>query len=61
MHRVHHFLGRMGTGDREHLRMAGQDDAFPVRIMSGAKATGDDDAAVFRQGFADGIQRFLHR
>jgi hypothetical protein len=54
VHRVHHVLIRMSTGDFENARMP-REDTFG----SGAQAAGDDDAAVLLQSFADGVQRFI--
>ncbi len=61
MHRLHHFPGGMRTGDGEHLRMHVAHDFIPRRVLPGAEAAGDDDLAVFRQRFADGVERFLDR
>ncbi len=56
MHGLHHALVLLRAGDREHVGIA-RGDLFRFR----AHAAGDDDLAVFRQGFADGAEQFRLR
>ena len=56
MHRPHHAIGVVRSGDREHAWMRRLHDA-----LFRAKASCDDDLAVLRQGFADGMQRLRDR
>ena len=55
MHHRHDLFQRMRTSDGQHIGMRGLHDTF-----ARTQATRDDDLAVFTQGLADGIQRFLH-
>jgi len=55
-HRGHHILVGGRASHAQHFRVQIFD---PLRIVSGAHATRDDNAPVFRQCFADGIERFL--
>jgi hypothetical protein len=56
VHRLHHFVGRMRAGDGKHPGMGLAHD-----VPLGAEAAGDDHLAVFVQGFADRLERLLHR
>ena len=56
VHRLHHFVGGVRPGHGQHLGMGLAHD-----VALGAKAAGDDHAAVLRQRLADGLERFLHR
>ena len=51
VHRFHHSGGGMRAGDGQYFRVCFTDD-----VALGAEAAGDDDAAVFMQGFADGVE-----
>ena len=51
VHRVHDRVGCMRAGDGEHFRVG-----FAHDVALGAKAAGDDDAAVFAECFADGVE-----
>src|SRR5262245_12304624 len=53
---LHDFGGRMRAGHSEDARMSLPDD-----IALRSEATGDDDLAVLRERFADGVERFLDR
>src|SRR5574338_472035 len=56
VHLLHHGLGGMGAGDRQHLGMGRQRHS-----LLGSQAPGDDSATVLVEGLANGIQGFLHR
>ena len=56
VHRGHHFGGRVGPGDREHLRVGVADQRA---ILLGAEAAGDDHLAVRGQCLADRLERLL--
>ena len=51
---IHDFGCCMWAGDGEDLRMC-----LLNHITFSAETAGDDDFAIFSQGFADGIQRFF--
>ena len=51
---LHDFVGGVRAGDGEHLRMRVLD-----HVALGAETAGDDHLAVFRERFADRIERFL--
>ena len=55
MHMLHDFLHRMGAGHRQYLWVS-----LLHHVTLGTETAGDDYLAVFRQRFADGIQRFGH-
>jgi hypothetical protein len=61
VYREHDFADRVRAGHFQHFRMDGLDHVVAVGVFFGAKAAGDNDAAVFVERFADGVQRFLHR
>jgi hypothetical protein len=56
VHLVHDLLGGVGAGDGQHLRVGRHHHVF-----LGTEAAGDDDLAVLVEGFADGVEGFLHR
>jgi len=56
VHRGHHLGGRVGPGDREHLRV-GVADQCAVALR--AEAPGDDHLAVGGQRLADRLERLL--
>jgi len=51
MYRLHHGGSGMRSGDGEYFRVR-----FADNVALGAKTAGDDDAAVFMQGFADRVE-----
>ena len=56
MHRRHNALIGLRTGDRQHIGVFLADD-----LRLGAEAASDDDAAVFRKGGTDGVERLVAR
>ena len=56
MYGPHHVTVGLRTGDLQDCRVHGADFGFVL-----AQTAGDDDAAIFIQGFPDGIQRLLYR
>ena len=56
MHCLHHLIGGVRAANSQHLGMRLQ-----YHVALGTQTAGDDNFAVLRQRFADGVQRFLHR
>ena len=56
VHHLHHFIGGMRAGDRQHLGMR-----IFHHIAFCTETAGDNHLAVFLQRFADGVERFFHR
>ncbi len=61
VHRIHHLLRGVGARHGQHLGVHLLHQVAATLARLGAQATGDDDAAVERQGLADGVQALLHR
>ena len=58
---VHHLLRGMRAGHGQHPRVHLAHHIAAILAGLGAQAAGDDDAAVFGQRLANGVQAFLHR
>ena len=56
MHRANHLLISRGSGDTEHFGVQLHNG---LRIVALAHAASDDDPAIFADGLADSVQRFL--
>ena len=61
VHRLHHLMGGVGTGHRQHAGVHLAHQIATALAFAGTQAAGDDDLAVRGQGLTDGVQTFAHR
>ena len=60
VYRLHHLLRGVWAGDGEHTGVHVFDQIASAFAGACTQAARDDDLAVFGQGFANGVQAFLH-
>ena len=58
MHRIHHLLRRVRPGDGQHLGMHLAHQVGAVGTGFRTQASGNDDASIFGQCLANGVQTF---
>ena len=60
VHGIHHFLRGMGAGNGQHAGVHLFHHVVAILPSARAQAAGNDDLAVFGQGFADGVEALFH-
>ena len=60
VHGLHHLLRGMRARDGQNTGVHALDQIAAAIVSTCSQAAGDDDLAVLRQRFADGVEAFLH-
>ena len=61
VHRIHHLLGRVWTGDRQHTGVYMAHQITAPLIFARPQTAGDNHLAMGRQSLANRVQAFLDR